>query len=100
MPVGLAPPGALGLDRQAAVSHGDLDVVGGVDAGKLGADFVDPVFHLVFQAHRAAVEERPQARERRETGEELGELGKQWARLALDGKLIHDSSRIYFARGT
>jgi len=48
VPIGLAALGALGLDRQLAVSHRDLDVIGGVDAGKLGADLLASVGHLVF----------------------------------------------------
>src|ERR1700754_5096905 len=38
VPIGLGRLGALGLDRQLAVSHADLDVVGRVDARKLGAN--------------------------------------------------------------
>ena len=72
MPVGLARLGALGLDRQLAVSHGDLDVVGRVDAGKLGANLVEPFLHLVFQPQQVAVEKRTQTCERRKVGEAPG----------------------------
>jgi hypothetical protein len=98
----------LGLDRQLAVSHGDLDVVGGVDARELGADLVDPFLHLVFQPQQVAVEERTQTCERRKVGEgrkarkaieEFRQVGQQGTRLTLNGRLIHNSSRDFRAVG-
>ena len=93
--------GALGLDRQLAVADGDLDVVDRVDAGKFCANLVQTFPHLVLQLQQVAVEERTQTRDRRQAGErrkpveKLGQLGQQGTRLTLDGRLIHNSSRIF-----
>src|ERR1700682_5835317 len=98
MPIGLAGLSALGLDRQLAVSHRDLDVLDRVDARKLGTNFVESVLHRVFNPQQVAIEERPQAseagdgRKAMKATEELGKLREQWARLTLNSKLIHDSS--------
>src|SRR5690242_17243166 len=100
MPVGLAGLGALGLDRETAIVNGHLDVIGGIDARKLGAHLVEPVLGLVLETDHVAVEKRAQAREAGEGGEarkrieELGKLRQQGARLTLNSKLIHDSSRV------
>ncbi len=82
-PSELAGLGPLGLDRQLPVADRDLDVLDGIDSGKLGADLVEPFAGLVFQAQQVVVEERAQAGDRREAGErrkaveELGQLGEQ-----------------------
>ena len=100
MPVGLAGLGALGLDRQLAVTHGDLDVVGGVDAGQLRADLVDarPSSRPPAAAIWLSKKDRRPARLAM-VGKPVKPLkssessGQQGTRLTLNGRLIHDSSR-------
>ena len=100
MHVRLAGLGALGLDRQLAVSHAYLDVVGGVDAGKLGTELVDPFLHLVLQPQKVAVEERAQTCERRKVGERREAVEEvRTARAARDATDVERQAYSQFLQG-
>lgn len=55
--------GALGLDGQLTIADHNVDVLVGVDPGKLRAYLVAPLFHLVFQPHQPGVEGGPESGE-------------------------------------
>jgi hypothetical protein len=65
--------GAFGLNRQPAVAHDDVYILGRIDPRKFCTHDVVAIFHLVLKADHMAFEHRVQAHPRREVGEQFGD---------------------------